>query len=247
MMQVLIGSRAIKHWFPDFPREPKDTDIVTDTPPWGYQGSGLEYHNIPPLIDRIEEISVNGVLTANALYTLKVSHAFWDNKWEKTLFDIVWLRRKGCVLTHLVDVMYPYWCNKFGEPKRQDLDQSKEAFFNNALRNQDRHDDLHKILKNPPTYTKILVDEVKTSDKLFAGLSYEDKLSLIHEETCVMAYERLAGRDYRSAYIAQMKDMILRHLPFEQALFAVVEFDKLKMPFINYKKEIENELSGNHC
>lgn len=25
---ILSGSRAIKHWYPDFPREPKDKDLI---------------------------------------------------------------------------------------------------------------------------------------------------------------------------------------------------------------------------
>lgn len=242
---VLIGSRAIRHYFPDFPREPKDTDILVEEGKGGYQGNLIEFHDIPPLLALFAD-DYDSTAPPNVMYTLKVSHAFWDNKWEKTMFDIVWLSHKGCkLLPKPFRELYSFWCAKFGEPKRQDLNQNKEKFFNNALKNQDRHDDLHKILKNPPTYTKILVGDVQTSDKLFAGLPPEDKLSLIHEETCVMAYERLAGRDYRSAYIAQMKDMILRHLPFEQALFAVLNFDKLKLPWGNYKKEIDNELSRN--
>ena len=27
---ILIGSKAIKYWFPDFPRDPKDTDYIVD-------------------------------------------------------------------------------------------------------------------------------------------------------------------------------------------------------------------------
>lgn len=27
---MVIGSTAIKYWFPDFPREPKDIDIIGD-------------------------------------------------------------------------------------------------------------------------------------------------------------------------------------------------------------------------
>ena len=28
---MVIGSTSIKHWFPDFPREPKDLDIIYTT------------------------------------------------------------------------------------------------------------------------------------------------------------------------------------------------------------------------
>lgn len=30
MKMIIIGSTAIKHWFPDFPREPKDVDYATN-------------------------------------------------------------------------------------------------------------------------------------------------------------------------------------------------------------------------
>ena len=39
-MKVLIGSKAIKYWFPDFPREPKDIDYACDTE----QISGRQYN-----------------------------------------------------------------------------------------------------------------------------------------------------------------------------------------------------------
>lgn len=31
MKKVIIGSSSIKHYFPDFKREPKDLDYVVDT------------------------------------------------------------------------------------------------------------------------------------------------------------------------------------------------------------------------
>jgi hypothetical protein len=91
-------------------------------------------------------------------------------------------------------------------------------------------------------YEKILVGEILTSEIMFGQLSHQERLDLIREETMVMAYERLAGRDYRSAYLHQLKDMIVRHLPHEQALYAVENFDRLHKPPFDYKERIDNGL-----
>ncbi len=239
---TLIGSAAIRYWYPDFPREPKDIDVLTLEEPRVVPGNDIarpiEYHRIRPL--HLWADSDQEALGPQELYTLKLSHIFWDIKWEKHMFDIVWLKRKGChLIPSLFRQLYAFWVTKRGEPPRANLNMSKAEFFDNALKNQDRHDLLHAVLKNQPTYTKILVGEVATSDVLFSQLSHEDKLSLIEEETCVMAYERLAGRDWRSAYIAQLKQMILHHLPFEQAIFAADNYYELRLPKRNYKEVLD--------
>jgi hypothetical protein len=152
------------------------------------------------------------------------------------MWDIWWLTKNGCKLIEpLFRELYAFWCEKHGEPKRADLDMSKDEFFDNALRNQDSHDTLHEMLSSPPTYRKILVGEVQTSEDLFDALSHEDKVNIIVEETMVMAFERLAGRDYRTAYQWQLKQMILHHLPFGQALFAVLNFEAVRKPRADYR------------
>lgn len=64
-------------------------------------------------------------------------------------------------------------------------------------------------------------------------------MDLIREECMVMAYERLGGRDFRSAYKWMLKKLILNHLPLEQGLFAILNYKELHLPTINYVKEIE--------
>lgn len=243
---TLIGSAAIRFWYPDFPREPKDTDYLLNRPvPYSDPEKRVEFHDIPPLRRYLR----HEVLPPSALYTLKVSHLFWDIKWDKHVYDVVFMRKKGTIL--LIDLfieLYAHWCRVHGTPFRDNLDQSKDDFFNNALKEQGLHDELHKMMRNPPTYTKILVGEVVTSQALFNELPTADKLSIIEEEACVMAYERLAGRYWRAAYTWQLKQLILRHLPFEQALYAIEHYYELRMPRTNYVDVIEeglNELRSN--
>lgn len=249
---ILIGSRAMKWHFPDFPREPKDYDyavakIGENRCVKNSNGDRVELHPIKAIWKRFNHLTRDlKILSPDQIYTLKVSHSFWNVKWEKTIFDIVWLKKKGCKIDkELFDELYAHWVTVHGEPKRSNLKQSKADFFNNALMNQDKHDDLHAILKFPPTFTKILVGEVETSEEKWNLLNHEEKLDLIREETYVMAYERMAGRDYRTAYIAQLKAMILNHLPQYQALFAVDNYYELRKPLIKYHEIIKNGLRTN--
>lgn len=249
---ILIGSRAARWHFPDFPREPKDYDYAVDqdmqeSAHLNSLGDRIDIQRIPAIYKRFNQLTRDcKIATPNQLYTLKISHIFWDIKWEKTIFDIVWLKKKGCELeVDLFQELYAYWVEIHGKPERTELNKSKEEFFTNALKNQDKHDVLHAIIKFPPTFTKILVGEVEVSESKWNELSFEEKLSLIREETYVMAYERMGKSDYRTAYRLQTKSLILKHLPFYQALFAVDNYYHLRKPLIKYHEIIKNGLRTN--
>ncbi len=243
---ILIGSRAIKHWFSDFPRKSKDWDYVhnnlSSEEMWkiGKKCKGqVEFHRNPVF----DNFTVD-ILVPNHLYTLKISHIFWDIKWEKTIFDIVFLKKKGCVLDrHLLEELYSYWLEYHGEPKKSNLTMKTDEFFDNALKEYD-HDELHTIINPKPLYTKITVNDgtVATSKELWDELSHENKLELIREECMVMSFERLHDRDYRSAYIWMLKKLILNHLPLYQGLFAVENYNELRLPKYNYVEKINNGL-----
>jgi hypothetical protein len=235
---ILIGSMAMRYHFPDFKRTPKDTD-------WIGVGRNIpgevEFHRNPILENYHDE-----VLSANDLYTLKMSHIFWDIRWEKHMFDIQFMIKKGCVLNRsLFDKLYAYWNEVHGENKRSDLAMTAKDFFNNALPKTYDHDFLHTLINPVPTYTKVLKDgaEVEVDEDKFNALSFEDKLALVREEVYVMAYERLAGRDYRIAYSWMLKKFILHHAPIWEAIFIVENFIELHLPKINYKEKLDYELS----
>src|SRR5687767_7556534 len=91
----LFGSQLIKKLFPDF-REPKDNDFVTNNFSEVYHfdiendcnGKRSEFYSIPCTPER--------EMTADEIYTVKVSHAIYDIHWPKTMSDIRFLQLKGC-------------------------------------------------------------------------------------------------------------------------------------------------------
>lgn len=255
MTYVLIGSRAGKHHFPDWPREPKDTDFATDEKEMRFNSVGerrFEYYPIPPIVELYKESSSrDNALTPDQLYTLKVSHVFWDIKWDKTMYDIVWLQKKGCVLDEsLFRALYKHWEIVHGPMPRANLDATVEDFFTNGIKNGHDHDRLHELLVGgEPTYVKILKEPngVAIDENAFwFKLTHSQKLDIIREEVSVMAYERGARqgiKDYRTAYSEQLKAWILHHGPsLEMALFAVRNFDVLRKPLINYKQHLDEKL-----
>jgi hypothetical protein len=193
---MIIGSTALKFWFPDFPREPKDIDVIGEY--IGDRSKRIEYLRNPILEGLGEEY-----LSPNLLYTLKMSHALGqDIKWEKHVFDIQFLKEKGCVLDmDLFFKLYEYW-NNFHRNKRSNLKMTSKDFFNNALKCPWDHDKLHTILKPVPTFNKVLKDgeEVEVSEEKFLLLSKFEKEELVREEVYIMAFERYSDMSYRHAY-----------------------------------------------
>lgn len=246
MRRILIGSSAIKYHFEDFTRVPKDTDYIGVNPSVGkisreeFLANPTEYMK-NPVFDNYP----HDVLLPNDIYTLKISHIFWNIKWEKHMYDIQFLKGKGCILQMtLFHKLYDYWVTLHGPNKRSELNMSKEDFFDNALKTYD-HDYLHTLINPNPTYKKVLKDgaDVDVSQLKFEKLSHDEKLDLVREEVYVMAYERLGNRDYRVAYSWMLKKFILQHAPMFEALFIVQNYRELHKPIINYKTKLDHELS----
>lgn len=249
---VLIGSSAIKYWYSDFPREPKDIDVIGDE----YNGphnhkfaKKTEWLENPVLSDYLTNtVKGTNYLNPNLLFTLKISHLFWDINWDKHMFDVMFLRDKGCIFNRdLFNKLYQYWIKIHGKTKKSNLNLKVDEFFDNAINCDIEHDEIHKLINPNPTYLKILKNDgtVATDDDKFNQLSYEDKMNLIIEECMVMAYERLASRDFRSAYKWMLKKLIINHLTLEEGLFAIMNYKELHLPKFNYVKLIENEKRSN--
>ena len=106
-MKTLIGSQSIKYYFPSF-RKPKDWDYLTD----GNEVStkDYEYHNnISPGHKWILE--QGPVASPEIMLTLKMSHAFWDTHWFKTMNDIRFLQERDVKhIEWLWNELYNYWC-----------------------------------------------------------------------------------------------------------------------------------------
>ena len=241
--KILIGSRAIRHWFTDFNRgvgDNCDYDYIVKKIPNHTQSIIRHEYHLNPVFKNY----AHSIMSPNDLYTLKVSHAIgWDIKWEKTMWDINYLKNKGCKMNlELFKELYAYWNRVHGQNKRSDLEMSAEQFFDNALPKDYDHDFLHTLIKQVPTYTKVLKDgtEVEVSEEKFNKLSFEEKCDLVREEVMVMAFERFSKYDYRVAYSKMLKKFIINHAPIWEALFIVenyVSLHKAKFNFINLLNE----------
>lgn len=254
---MIIGSTAIKHWFPDFPREPKDLDIVVRSKKGLPKINGVEYLENPVLLDWCEENDMLGEYCPwQVLYTLKVSHSFWslDNgSWEKHVWDIQWLRNKYCmVLEDLFWRLYEYWEKVHGKRKTSNLDLSAEDFFNNSVGYPVPHDDLHYMLiqhpyfkeQKKPTFTYILKDgaEVDVDMIKFLGLMSEQKFNVVFEEIAVMALERYRHLYYKAAYNKMLKKFVISHCKIEEGIWIIENHKELttNIPFnfIEYLKPV---------
>ena len=248
---ILIGSSAIKHWYPDFKREPKDIDFIIDEneilPP---RGQNVEYL-VNPIFANKWKYKDTKPMYPSDLTTLKASHLCWDINREKHMFDLQFLLSKGNEIEEeLFWELYDYWNVYHNKNKRSDLKMTNDEFFSNAI-NYDvaEHDDLHLLINPTPTYTKILKDgcDVELDEEKYNLLSHEEKLDLIREEVYVMAYERWKNTDYRSAYLKMLKKFILSHAPKFTLLFILKNYIELQNTknIINYKKQINDGI--NQC
>lgn len=235
---LLVGSTAIKHHYPDFKRDPKDIDYLV--PEKMDTTKSVEYLT-NPILGNLE-----GIASPDILYTLKISHVVgWDINWDKHMFDIQFLKKKGCKLNKsLFNDLHKYWEETHGKNKRSDLDMTAESFFNNAINTP--HDYYHTILKEIPTYTKVLKDnaEVSVCEEKFNTLSFDEKCELVREEVMVMAYERYnKSLSYISAYSKMLKKFTLNHAPLWEAIFIVENYVPLHRPKFNYFEKINQHLN----
>lgn len=243
MKELIIGSTAIKHYYPDFPREPKDIDIAVLEK---QKRNGETEYLKNPIIFKYQD---SGVLKPDLMLSLKISHLFWDINWDKHLYDVQFLLNKGC--KYDLDLIYElrsFWDSFLPKIRRSVLEMNKEDFFtNNVNESVEQHDYLHTLLESTPSYTKLLKEgcEVELDESKWYNLSFEEKVDVVFEETAVMAFERYKTIDYRIAYKRQLKDNIIKHFPFYIAIFAIENYINLEKPKYNFKIKIENELQIN--
>ncbi len=256
MKSIIIGSNAMKLWFSDFNREPKDIDIMYDSElikgkfkvnlhlPKESTNKKIEYLQCD-LVSLLDDY--NGFITPESLLTLKMSHIFWDINFDKHMWDIQFLIKKGVKYNNDIFLqLYQYWNTYHGRNKRSDLKMSAEDFFDNALKCPHDHDYLHTLINITPTYTKVLRDgcEVEPDENKFNSFSHEDKINLVKEEIYVMAYERYYDMGYRHAYGKMLKKFLLSHAPLWEALFVIENWIELNNPkqIINFKEIINGKL-----
>lgn len=212
----LFGSQLIKKMFSDF-REPKDIDWVTnDVTKLKKSIIGQEeYYFIPNTPDR--------EMTADEIYTLKVSHAIYDINWKKTMSDIRFLQMKGCkLIPDFLTQLRAYWETVHGVQHRTDFEVKPGQFFDDRVKRKLNHDDLHKMLNPVPTYLKMIVNDVNPSpEKFFNDLTDDERKEVLYEEAFVIAMERLGHLPTRAAYNSAQQNLVTRLHPVWLADFII--------------------------
>jgi hypothetical protein len=201
MFPVLVGSRAASVWYPDF-RECNDWDYfctkedVIDLPGTRLGKTESFYH--PSLEEWDWEFWTGGptVASSNELYTIKVSHAFWSNRWAKHIQDVMFFQSKGCeVIPELFDLLYGIWVEHYGAKRARLRPGTKpQEFFNARVDRKYDHDSLHASVAyyDEPMFNRILRDgeAVAVDRSKFNALSFDDKCKLVREEVFATALER---------------------------------------------------------
>lgn len=251
-MKLLVGSMAARQWFPEF-REPKDIDyLITDPSEKRSNTRGIEYFYHPLLatyIDKMIPYTINGdILTAtpDMLYTIKVSHAFWqlrNRSWEKHMHDVLFFQEKECkLIENFYDVLYQTWVEVHGA-KKANLNVPASEFFTKTIDRKYDHDSIHSSVAygEQPLYEKILRDgsEVSVSKDKFEALSFDDKCNLVREEVYATALERiLIPSDYkkspRAAYAWALRQTITSFSKGWFPKWVVENYTHLYKPDVDY-------------
>lgn len=236
---LIIGSTAIQHHL-GFTRDPKDLDIFSP-----HEISHAEVFWHPRLAEWIDP-ATDRFATLDELYTLKVSHAYWElrnGSWNKHMADVVTLKQAGAKLIPDVhDLLYSVWLETHGR-KRVNLNMNAATFFADAVKRKYDHDSIHASVAygDEPLYIRTLKDgETVAVDmaKVWA-MSFEDQVKLFREEVYATALERLMiPNDYRysprKAYAWALRRTITSLTKGRSARFIVENFDTFRVPDIDY-------------
>lgn len=238
-MRVLVGSTAAKYWFDDF-REPKDRDYIVEAEWERVDDSWVS----PKIVEWYRKLRYDSdqIALPDDLYTLKISHAFWDiPTWQKHMTDILFFQDKRCTFIRgLYDVAYPEWKDRYGK-KKANLNVSADEFFNANVERIYDHDSIHAAVAygKEPLFKSILKDghDVAIDMDKFYALSYQDKLNLVREEIYATALERYIipnGGSPGLAYNNSMRALLTSYSKGEFALWVVLNYSQLYKADINY-------------
>lgn len=236
-MRTLVGSRALLRYFDDFYREVDDVDYFSDQP---VEDADVFYH--PDL----EKWSWSSIATLDELYTIKVSHSFWqlrNNSWNKHMRDVQYMQEKGAYfIPELHEVLYPIWEKVHGR-KKDNLHHSEIPSNELCADGILDHDAIHSTVSynGEPMYNKILRDGHASAidRKKFEALTTTEKFRLVREEVYATALEKyLIPSDFTSSTNAAYKKA-LRHTVthFSRGwfpLFIVLNWNDLHEPDLDY-------------
>jgi hypothetical protein len=199
LITISVGSTAAKFRWPDFPREPKDMDVFSNSPLpgedafWDDRLHDYFYHRGPGPVARFA--------TPDELYTIKLSHTEWElrnGSWNKHMNDLLWMQQKGCqVDEQLYKLLRSIWIDRYGD-RKFNLSDDKSKFFDDAVPRKYDHDSLHRsvaIMPGTSLYENFLKPGASVDmdmGKLWSVLDVDKQvvLDLFYEEIAVTALER---------------------------------------------------------
>lgn len=256
MPVTLIGSRAMAHWFPDA-REPHGDWDYQSNKPVNRHAMVVPGRRYDMFVDaRLDAWRWNRIATPDELYTLKISHAFWEvngpQGWNKHASDIVFLSRKGAQFVRpLYDIVLPIWKERYRR-NPTNLNQNAASFFADAVVRKYDHDSLHESVAygDQPLYESLLREgsDVAIDNAKFWAMEHETQIKVVREEVYATALERiLIPADYkkspRSAYAWALRRTATSLFKGEWALFLMLNLDELMRPDCDY---VARHLSNKH-
>lgn len=247
---LVVGSTAMRYLVEGC-REPKDFDVFTNDPLVEDMGGDRFWHP-----DFEDWFFGDRFATLDELYTIKVSHSYWqleNGSWLKHMSDIVALKDAGAVLNlELHNMLYKVWEEKHGK-KKVNLEQSKDAFFKDAVQRIYDHDSIHYSVAygDRPLYESVYKDgpnSVSMDMAKVKALPFEECVRLFREEIYATALERwVIPTNYkispRLAYARAVRKTIVSLTKGWSARFLVENYDVFRRPDMNY---VRHHLSKKH-
>lgn len=262
--QILVGSQAIKTHFPDFYRETNDYDFwrigggdyrkskgdlvlnpedftVSKNPDQIEIKDVSRYEGLSYFVEKCQDLP-----SPTDLYTLKLSHCFWNIHWQKTMRDILFFQENNIQYdSDLFKLLYKDWEIIHGK-KPAYLDMDNDEFFTESVKRKYIHDDIHAAIAyyDKPMYSVLKTDSSKAliSRKMFESLSHEDKIKTCREEIYVTALERFLVPNkfvYSTlvAYRGALKRLVTSMTKGWFPLFIVLNYKELKNPDLDYREK----------
>jgi hypothetical protein len=200
MKPVLIGSRAVAYWFPDFkPREDSDWDFIGEPQQLDVPGR-IEWHD-PSFLNNREVFGarfnflpylVCGPSQLRAIYR---SHLHRLESWDHNICVYHKFLTKFQVPIEFLEKRKKLTYEAFGN-RHPKLAQSNEEFFDDNVEKVYDHDYIHELYAygDRPMFEKLKregeEDKAWCVKDLWEELTYQEKYQCVAEETYVIATER---------------------------------------------------------
>lgn len=249
MTIIVVGSAAANALLGDDRwRRPKDIDVFTDK---DMNVDAFWSDKLYAYFEKGEERWA----TLDELYTIKLSHIFWEgknDKWGVHAQDLMRLKKEGAkCIDRLYTLLYGVWEGKFGK-KRVDFDMDKRMFFDDGVKRVYDHDSIHRTVAYSagfPLYESFLMEgeEVKMDMQKVWGAPYETQLQLFREEIYVTALERrmIPSKFHASpnaAYAYALRKVITSFTKGKSARFLAEHLDRLWKSEVDYvQRHRDNE------